>query len=235
MKISKILLNMCMLCFFIFESSAAENNNALMKTRITFNIPLSVKLSIIESTLNHIADKYSDKFSEYKGIMPDEVPDTPAEALDTHSAATINFDSSLYAIRAYTYSTWFGNSYAQVYIVALYPYKDGYRLYLYTYFKTKNNLLGQIGGALLNSMSDISLDTGFIDTIHARDSILKEIPQIKLYRQSPEVLEEYRYDFDIHKIVKIAPTTLTTESTIKTESIVQIESNIEAMTKQESR
>ncbi len=233
MNLYKTSLVAFILCVFSFNVVATENNNALVKTRITFNIPSSVKLATIEATLKDIADKYSDKFSEYKGIMPDDIPDQPEEALETHSAATINFDKSLYAIRAYTHSTWFGNTYAQVYITTLYPYEGGYRLYLYTYFKTQQNILGQLGGALVDSMSDITLDTGFSDTIKARDWILKEIPQIQIYRQSPAILAEYNYDYNARKIVKVVPVVI--PLAIKVESTVQIESSVKEFSKQESK
>ncbi len=163
----------------------ADDNGVLIKTRIVMNVPASIKLNILEEKIKYLVDERTDKYNEYKGVMPDEIPDAPSEAKDTQSAATINFDDAVYAVRAYTRSSFLGNSDNQVYILTIYTYTGGYRIYLYTYFRSVSNFIG----AMFSSSA--KLDEGFINIVKARDMLLKEIPQITVYRQSPDLLKQY--------------------------------------------
>lgn len=214
-----------MVYFMIIISSTtalADDNGVLVKTRIVMNIPSSVKLKVIEDKIKQLVDERTDKYNEYRGIMPDDIPVTPAEAKDTQSAATLNFDDALYAVRAYTHSSFMGNSDSQVYILTIYPYVGGYRLYLYTYFRAVTNFLGEMFS------SSSSLSTGFVNTIKARDVLLAELPNISIYRQSPEILKQYAYVDD--QIIKVVPhmpveSKSLVESMLRNEPSLKVESN----------
>lgn len=195
----------------------ADDNGVLVKTRIVMNVPASIKLKVLEEKIKYLVDERTDKYNEYKGIMPDEIPNVPSEAKDTQSAATINFDDAIYAVRAYTRSSFLGNSDNQVYILTIYPYTGGYRVYLYTYFRSVTNFIG----AMFNSST--KLDEGFINTVKARDILLMEIPQITIYRQSPDLLKKYALVNG--EVVKITPAKMiesVPESNIHIESKVEI-------------
>ncbi len=203
-------------------TALADDNGVLVKTRIVMNIPSSVKLKVIEDKIKQLVDERTDKYNEYRGIMPDDIPVTPAEAKDTQSAATLNFDDALYAVRAYTHSSFMGNSDSQVYILTIYPYVGGYRLYLYTYFRAVTNFLGEMFS------SSSSLSTGFVNTIKARDVLLAELPNISIYRQSPEILKQYAYVDD--QIIKVVPhmpveSKSLVESMLRNEPSLKVESN----------
>lgn len=184
MNIFRVIVSITLL-LIISVTVFADGNGVLVKTRIVMNVPASIKLKVLEEKIKYLVDRRTDKYNEYKGIMPDEIPNTPGEAKDTQSAATINFDDAVYAVRAYTRSSFLGNSDNQVYVLTIYPYTSGYRIYLYTYFRSVTNFLG----AMFSSTT--KLDEGFINTVKARDILLAEIPQITIYRQSPDLLEQY--------------------------------------------
>lgn len=192
----------------------ADDNGVLVKTRVVMNVPASIKLKVLEEKIKYLVDERTDKYNEYKGIMPDEIPDVPREAKDTQSAATINFDDAVYAVRAYTRSSFLGNSDNQVYILTIYPYTGGYRIYLYTYFRSVTNFLG----AMFSSST--KLDEGFINTVKARDILLAEIPQITIYRQSPDILKQYALvDGEVIKITPAKMIESIPESTLKFEVV----------------
>lgn len=184
MNIFRVIVSVTLL-LIISVTVFADDNGVLVKTRIVMNVPASIKLKVLEEKIKYLVDKRTDKYNEYKGIMPDEISDAPGEAKDTQSAATINFDDAVYAVRAYTRSSFLGNSDNQVYVLTIYPYTSGYRIYLYTYFRSVTNFLG----AMFSSTT--KLDEGFINTVKARDILLAEIPQITIYRQSPDLLKQY--------------------------------------------
>lgn len=219
------ILKKIVVYFMIIVSSTtalADDNGVLVKTRIVMNIPSSVKLKVVEDKIKQLVDERTDKYNEYRGIMPDEVPVTPAEAKDIQSAATLNFDDALYAVRAYTHSSFMGNSDSQVYILTIYPYEGGYRLYLYTYFRAVTNFLGEMFS------SNSSLSTGFVNTIKARDVLLAELPNISIYRQSPEILKQYAYVDD--QVIKVIPHASVEskpqiESMLKNGSALKVESS----------
>ena len=225
----KYLFRKIMVCGLLCVFSTivlADNNGVLVKTRIVMNVPSSIKLSTLEETIKKLVAKRTDKYSEYKGTMPDEIPTVPVEAKEAQSAATIDFSDSLYAVRAYSLSSFWGNSDAQVYILTIYPYIGGYRLYLYTYFRSKSNFLGDIGGAIGDVFSsDADLDEGFINTIKSRDILIQNIPQLTVYRQSPSVLKHYA--FVDGKVIPVIPP-LVVESAILVESSPKVESAVKS-------
>lgn len=193
MRYFKIVLFILLTLSSFSAFAASENDGVLVRARVVYDVPESVELSAIQQSLKSVASKYADKFSEFKGVLPDDLPAVAAEAKNTQTAATVDFDDSVYAIRAYKTSSFLGGSYAQVYITTVYVYEGGYKVYLYTYFKTQYNFLGSIGRAIADAAMDISIDSGFEDTIIARDVILHTIPDAKIYRQSPAILSEYVY------------------------------------------
>lgn len=201
----KILL---LFCFFLSSLAFADNDNdSLIRTRIVFDVPQNVDVKQLELNLKDALNDYSDKLNDYKGFMPDDLPAEPSEAQKWQTASEINYDDALYALRGYYLFRMFGNSDAQVFIATIYPHINGYRVYLYTYFRASYNFLGMLASFTKDQVGGTGLNAGFERTIKIRDSFMIHQKNAKLYRQSPEIMAQFSsvYTDGIGSVYKLDP------------------------------
>lgn len=76
----------------------ADDNGVLIKTRIVMNVPASMKLKFLEDKIKYLVDQRTDKYNEYKGIMPDEITDVPSEAIQGNITKISTVDKQWFTV-----------------------------------------------------------------------------------------------------------------------------------------
>lgn len=221
-------------------SSYAGDDEQLIKTRFVFEVPPNADLEQLKVALKDaIKFRAVDQTQEVNNFMPDDLPEKPGDvtfsdngsvansgmfgsilsnAMTTNGqmvAMSANMKDAVYGIKGYAASSsLFVSSHksdAEGYVGAIYPYDKGYRVYIYTFFNNKVDMVGKATDWLVKKALTNDLDFGYSNAVQVRDKFLENEHDAILKRQDPSWLSQYKLS-TLNSVVKIESTPATTSA-----------------------
>ena len=193
--------------FFIITGCAFTNNQvSTKKARVIYFVPKKVDSEKVkEALLNAITLRTKD-VKDVENFMPEKLPDTPGHPVRKNIFGTLNVIASgnpkLEATQLDTTNAWYsvegteemGTPFNKQYVVykgAIYPYKDGYKVYIYEFYQEGvDGIMGHITKAIAEKISGEKAPLLFIAQISNR--FKEKIPEAKLENVSPTSLRKIK-------------------------------------------
>jgi hypothetical protein len=183
------------------------------KARAIYFVPKSVDAEKVKEALKDAIAGRVDNIKEVCNFMPETLPDTPGQpvnrnvfgALGTIAAGNPSMEAmKLDTSNAYctlqgseTYGTVF-NKKKVVYKAAIYPYKDGYKVYIYEFFQEgSNGLMGHLVKATVDKLMGSNSPLLFMAQV--MDKFERELPQAKLLNVTPSKIKEIKSKLAVYQ------------------------------------
>ena len=184
-------------------ASVMDTKVSSKQARIIFDVPKTVDTETLTKALyDSVSIRVSD-LTESEGLMPEVLPDTPAGPTQNQGAMRLmamtgggNASMSMMALDTSNSYYWVMGkgkseseymSRSESYKAAIYPYKDGYKIYMYLFYtEGTDGILGNLTSAAVNSI--VGQDGAILFIAQARDQFMKEVPSAKVLSQSPQKL-----------------------------------------------
>jgi len=188
-------------------SSMMTNQESSKQARIIFEVPKNIKPEQVVSALRGSFNHRCTDIKEQENLMPEELSDKPehptkGKALfgggmmgaltsgnPSFAMMRINTSNAYYSITGKSESDSLINSIESYFKGAIYPYKNGYKVYIYQFYKEgTKGLIGHLSKAMTEKM--VGQDTQLIYIAQVRDKFLEILPQAKIKNQSPSKLKK---------------------------------------------
>ena len=189
-------------------SSMLDKRVSTKKARVIFFVPAKYSPEQVQKALYEAISFRADNLKEQENFFPEKLPDQPdspkqtslfggrfavlAQGDPNFEAMNLNTSNAFYTVTGTgkASSPVFAN-YA-VFKGAIYPYKDGYKVYIYLFYKEGSD---GIMGALVQGISSSIVgqkDTRLLYMAQVRDEFLKKIPDAKITSEFPLSLSKIK-------------------------------------------
>ena len=186
-------------------STMLSNQESSKQARIIFEVTKSIDIEEVKNALQGaIAHRVTD-IKEQENLPPEELPQKAGHPIQGKSfggmmgALTagnpsfammkINTSNAYYTITGKSESGTLVTSVVSYFKGAIYPYKNGYKIYVYQFYKEgSKGLLGHLSKAMAEKM--VGQDTQLIYIAQVRDKLLELLPQAEIKSQSPSKLKK---------------------------------------------
>ena len=186
------------------STSIGDNRKSIKKARAIFYVPKSISAEKVAKGLYNAVSLRVNDLRDNENLLPEILPDKPQSPTNNRMFKGIigmsGGNASLEMMQldmSNAYYTVMGNgamktqfnSKEELYKAGIYPYKDGYKVYIYLFYEEGTEGLT---GALTKFMTDsiVGGDGALVFIAQIRDKFLKEIPDAKVTNQSPSKLEK---------------------------------------------
>lgn len=206
MKRGVISLVLAMVVGFILNgcaaSTAMSNKNTTKKSRIIFDVSDKYDVEKIKSALTNAVSERVPNLRENENFFPDSLPEKPSKPVYKNmfgglgamakgnpqfEMMSLNTSNAYYTISGNGGMDSGFNRKIEVYKGAIYPYKKGYRIYLYLFYEEgTDGLMGTLTKTMVDSI--VGEDGALLYMAQVRDAFLKEIPDATIISQSPRKL-----------------------------------------------
>jgi len=205
MKFFKII-SFITLLFFISGCAFTSNEVKTEKARAIYFVPKDVKPEMVKNALKEAISGRVSNIKEVCNFFPEELPDKPAKPttsnmfgnLMTIAAGNPRLEAMrLNTTNAYcsyegseSYGTMF-NKKSVAFKAAIYPYKDGYKVYIYEFFQEGAD--GIMGHLIKTSVDKIvGSESPLLFMAQVMDKFERELPQAKLINVTPSKIKEVK-------------------------------------------
>jgi hypothetical protein len=188
-------------------SSMLTNQETSKQARIIFNVPKNLEPEKVVQALRGAFNHRCSDIKEYENLMPEELPEKPEHPTRNQSLfkgglinsltagnpsfemMKVNTSNAYYTITGKSQTKDIANSIESHFKGAIYPYTNGYKVYIYQFYKEgAKGLLGHISKAMAEKM--VGQDTQLLYIAQVRDKFLELLPQAKILNQSPNKLKK---------------------------------------------
>ncbi len=181
------------------------------ESRIIFFVDKSVSEEKLKESLKDAIAYRVDSVVENEGLMPEELPSKPSKpTINEQFKRLMAFAGSngMSAAMRYksldTSNAWYSvggkggmtseyTNKAEYYKAAVYPYKDGYKVYIYQFYtEGSSGIMGNLTNAAVKAI--VGNDSALIYMAQVRDKFLKNLPNTKILQQDPSKLRQIKLD-----------------------------------------
>jgi len=189
-------------------SGCAVTNNQVStrKARVIYFVPKTVDSEKIKDALLNAITLRTTDVKDVENFMPEKLPAQPAHPVRKNIFGALNTfaagNPKLEATQLDTSNAWYsvegteemGTPFDRQYVVykgAIYPYKDGYKVYIYEFYQEGvDGLMGHLTKAVAEAVSGEKAPLLFIAQISNR--FKEKIPEAKLVDVSPTSLKKIK-------------------------------------------
>ncbi len=186
-------------------ASLTKNTVKNKQARVIYFVDKSVSEDKIKEKLRDAVSLRVDDITENEGLMPEELPDTPQKPkINEQYKKLMAFtgQNGMNAAMQYTSldvsNAWYSvsgeggmtsefNNRAEYYKAAVYPYKEGYKVYIYEFYSEgTDGIMGNITNAAVEAV--VGNEGALLYMAQVRDKFLEALPEAKIIKQSPSKL-----------------------------------------------
>jgi hypothetical protein len=203
MRLLKIFLTIVVLlgitgCVF------TSNEVTTQKARAIYFIPKKVTVEEVKKALKAAIAGRVDNIKEICDFMPEKLPEKPAHPVNKNIFGSLSVigagNPSMEAAQLDTTNAYctlqgsetYGGPFDEksvIYKAAIYPYKKGYKVYIYEFFQeSSNGIMGHLVKASIDKL--MSSDSPALFMAQVMDKFQRELPQAKLLNVDPEKIKE---------------------------------------------
>ena len=203
----KTLLFVISVIFLMITGCAVTDNQvSTKKARVIYFVPKTVDSEKVKQALYDAISLRAKDMKEVENFMPETLPQTPFRPVRKNIFGALNTiaagNPKLEATQLDTTNAWYsveggeemGTPFNRQYVVykgAIYPYKDGYKVYIYEFYQEGvDGIMGHITKAVAESISGEAAPLLFIAQISNR--FKEKIPEAKLENVSPMSLKKIK-------------------------------------------
>jgi len=185
-------------------ASIMDKKVSSKKARVIFDVPNTVNLEKVTKGLYDAVNYRVSDLQENENLLPEELPEKAGSpkisqnfgrlspfATRSSSLQMMQLDTSnaYYTVSGQGSSASSFNARAEYYKAAVYPYKNGYKIYFYLFYKEGTD---GIMGALTKKVADsiIGEEGSLLYIAQIRDKFKELVPSAKIKSQSPKKLEK---------------------------------------------
>lgn len=203
-----MLSTVIILTFTGCASSMLDQRVSTKKARVIFLVPKKYTPQQVQKALYEAISFRADDIQEQENFFPETLPEKPdspkqgsifggrfaalAQGDPNFEAMNLNTSNAFYTVtgKAKAASPVFAN-YA-VFKGAIYPFKDGYKVYIYLFYKEGSD--GIMGGLVQGIASSIvgQKDTRLLYIAQVRDEFLQHIKDAKIISEYPFTLSKIK-------------------------------------------
>ena len=206
---SKYLLVLLVFLLSGCVSSVGTSKVSSKKSRIIFEVPASVNSEKVSESLFEAVNLRVNDLQTNENFLPEQLPAQPEGPKSSGSAISsqlqglaamaggspalemmnLNTTNAYYTVSGQGGSSSSFNKQEEYYKAAVYPYKDGYKIYLYLFYKEGTN--GIVGALAKSALASVVGNEGsLLYMAQVRDKFIKFIPEAKIISQSPSKLNQ---------------------------------------------
>jgi hypothetical protein len=186
-------------------SSMMTNQESSKQARVIFEVPNTVEAEQVVQALQGAFNHRCRDIKEQENLMPEELADKPEHPTRGKSLGgmvgvlaagnpalemmKVNTSNAYYSITGTSKSESVANSVESHFKGAIYPYKNGFKVYVYQFYKEQTKgLMGHLTKSMSEKMT--GQDTQLIYIAQVREKFLELLPQAKIKSQSPKRLNK---------------------------------------------
>jgi hypothetical protein len=205
MKFVKFFFGLVIL-LLISGCAFTSNEVSTQEARAIYFVPKSVSPSEVKNALKAAISGRVNNIKVICKLMPETLPAKPGHPINKNIFGGLAVIGSgnpemeamqINTLNAYctlqgseTYGSMF-NKNEVVYKAAIYPYKDGYKVYIYEIFQEGSN--GIMGHLIQMSVAKLmGSNSPFLFMAQVMDKFERELPQAKLINITPKKIEEIK-------------------------------------------
>ena len=192
----------------MWQKLELDNRISSKKARIIFLVPNTYEPQQVQEALYEAISFRADNLHENENFFPETLPEKPgspktasllggkfsalAQGNPKFEAMSIDTSNAFYTVigDAEAVSPVSGN--VAIFQGAIYPYKEGYKVYLYLFYQEgSEGLIGSIVDKISKSMVG-EKDIRLVYIAQARDEFLTKIPDAKIVSQFPFKLAQVK-------------------------------------------
>ena len=205
-----------MLSLIIFFSGCSELNITTSQvknkeSRIIFFVNKSVSKEKLKKSLKDAIAYRVDNVIENEGLIPEKLPSKPSKPkINEQFKRLMAFTGSngMNAAMMYrsldTSNAWYSvggkggmtseyTNQAEYYKAAIYPYKDGYKVYIYQFYTGgSSGIIGNLTHAAVKAI--VGTDNALLYMAQVRNKFLENLPNAKILQQEPSKLKQIKLD-----------------------------------------
>ena len=200
------LIFMMLLGIFMLGCASLNNQVSTRKARVIYFVPKTVNSEKVKDALLNAITLRTEDVKDVENFMPEKLPEQPAHPIRKNIFGALNTiaagNPELEATQLDTTNAWYsvegtekmGTPFDRQYVVykgAIYPYKDGYKVYIYEFYQEGvDGLMGHLTKAVAEAVSGHKAPLLFIAQIS--NKFKEEIPEAKLENVSPTSLKKIK-------------------------------------------
>ena len=201
-----LLFVLSVLFLAITGCAVTDNQVSTKKARVIYFVPKTVDSEKVKQALYDAISLRAKDMKEVENFMPETLPQTPFRPVRKNIFGALNTiaagNPKLEATQLDTTNAWYsveggeemGTPFNRQYVVykgAIYPYKDGYKVYIYEFYQEGvDGIMGHITKAVAESISGEKAPLLFIAQIS--NKFKEKIPEAKLENVSPTSLKKIK-------------------------------------------
>jgi hypothetical protein len=188
-----------------------NNQVSMKKARVIYDVPKTVDSEKVKESLLSAISSRTEDIKDIENLMPEELPEKPEHPIVNKNnifaglAPIANGNPEFEAMQLDTHNAWFSvqgkeefksifNSNYVVYKGAIYPYKDGYKVYIYEFYREgTNGIVGHLAKKITKSVTKEETPLLLIAQISGK--FKKKIPSAKLINAAPSKLKKIQLNW----------------------------------------
>ena len=186
------------------------NQVSTKKARIVYSVPKNITSEKVEDALRKAIALRTSDIKEVENFMPEELPDKPAHPINKNifgGIATIAAGNpQLEAMQLDTSNAWYtvqgtetlGMAFNKRFIVykgAIYPYKKGYKVYIYEFYSEgTDGLIGHLTKSMAQAMTG-GIEASLLLISQISNKFKEKIPSAKLINVYPLELKKVKLNW----------------------------------------
>jgi len=189
---------------FLLGCASLNNQVSTKKARVIYFVPKTVKSDKVKEALLNAITLRTQDVKDVENFMPEQLPNKPAHPIRKNIFGALNTlaagNPKLEATQLDVTNSWYsvegseemGTPFNRQYVVykgAIYPYKDGYKVYIYEFYQEGvDGLMGHLTKAVAETISGEKAPLLFIAQIS--NKFKESVPGAKLENVSPSDLKK---------------------------------------------
>jgi len=184
-------------------ASITDTRVSSKQARIIFEVPKDVDIDKITKSLYEAISYRVSDLSENEGLLPEKLPEKPGYPQNTSlgnlavmagnnitlKMMQLDMSNSYYYVSGQGSMSTAFNDQLEYYKAAVYPYKDGYKIYIYLFYQEGvDGILGSLTDMAVKSI--VGQDGALLYMAQIRDKFKNLVPEAKITSQSPRKLEK---------------------------------------------
>ena len=185
-------------------ASIMDTKVSSKKARIIFEVPNTVPIEKVTKGLYDAVSYRVSDLQENENLLPEELPakaESPKQSQMFRGMASmaggnpkfqmmqLDTSNAYFTVSgAGTMASGF-NAKAEYYKAAVYPYKNGYKVYIYLFYQEgTDGIMGALTKMAVDSI--VGQEGALLFVAQVRDKFMKEVPEAVIKNQSPRKLEK---------------------------------------------
>ena len=207
----RILLLIFPLIVLIFTGCLAVTNQvSTKKARVIYDVPNTVDADKVKEALKKAIGLRVEDIKDIENFFPEELPDKPAHPVNKNVFGALSTiaagNPQIEAMQLDTSNAWvtvqgtetMGTPFNRRFIVykgAIYPYKKGYRVYIYEFYQEgTDGIMGHITKEMAQAMTG-NIEASLLLISQISNRFKEEVPSAKLISVYPSELKKIKLNW----------------------------------------